>query len=46
VEENKAKYGVYDDDVHNFNESGFQIGVISIMKVITGLERRIRPNLI
>jgi hypothetical protein len=46
VEETKAKYGVYDDDVYNFNESGFQIGVISIIKVIIGLERRVRPNLI
>jgi hypothetical protein len=46
VEETKAKYGVYDDDVYNFNESGFQMGVISIIKVIIGLERRVRPNLI
>jgi hypothetical protein len=23
VEEAKAKYGIHDDDVHNFNESGF-----------------------
>jgi hypothetical protein len=32
--------------VHNFDESGFQIGVISIIKVVTGSERRVRPNLI
>jgi hypothetical protein len=46
VEETKAKYGVHDDDVHNFDETGFQIGVIGTMKVVTGLERRVRPNLI
>jgi hypothetical protein len=46
VEETKAKYGVYDDDVHNFDESGFQMGVISTMKVVTGSERHARPDLI
>jgi hypothetical protein len=46
VEETKAKYGVYHDDVHNFDESGFQIGVIGIMRVVTGLERCARPDLI
>jgi hypothetical protein len=46
VEETKAKYGVHDDDVHNFDESGFQMGVIGTMKVVTGSERRARPDLI
>jgi hypothetical protein len=46
VEETKAKYGVHDDDVHNFDESGFQMGVIGIMKVVTGSERRARPDII
>jgi hypothetical protein len=46
VEETKAKYGVYDDDVHNFNESGFQMGMISTIKVVIGSERRARPDLI
>jgi hypothetical protein len=46
VEDTKAKYGVYNNDVHNFNETGFQIGVISSMKVVTGAERRTRPELI
>jgi hypothetical protein len=36
VEDTKAKYGVHDDDVHNFDESGFQMGVIGTMKVVTG----------
>jgi hypothetical protein len=32
--------------VHNFNETGFQIGIIGSMKVITGTERRARPALV
>ena len=46
MEETKAKYGVHDDDVHNFDESGFQMGVIGSMKVVTGAERRARPELV
>ena len=46
VEETKAKYGVHNDNVHNFNETGFQIGIIRSMKVVTGSERRTRPDLI
>jgi hypothetical protein len=42
----KAKYGIYEDDVYNFNETSFQIGVIRSMKVVTGVERRARPELI
>jgi hypothetical protein len=46
VEDTKARYGVYNDDVHNFDETGFQMGVIGLMKVVTGAERRARPELI
>ena len=46
VEETKAKYGVHDDDVHNFDETRFQMGIIRSMKVVTGSERRTQPNLI
>ena len=46
VEETKAKFGVHDNDVHNFDETGFQMGVIGSMKVVTGSERRNRPELI
>jgi hypothetical protein len=42
----KAKYSVHDDDVYNFDETGFQIGIIGLMKVVIGLERRKRPTLI
>jgi hypothetical protein len=46
VKDTKAQYGVHDDNIHNFDETGFQMGIISLMKVITGAERRTRPNLI
>jgi hypothetical protein len=37
------KYGILDADIYNFDETGFQIGVISTAKVITGAERSRRP---
>jgi predicted RNA-binding protein with EMAP domain len=40
VGETKAKYGVHNEDIHNFDETGFQMGVIGSMKVVTGSERR------
>ncbi|EFQ95487.1 hypothetical protein PTT_06516 [Pyrenophora teres f. teres 0-1] len=46
VEDTKAKYGVHDYDVYNFDETGFQIGVIGLMKVVIGAERRTRPALV
>jgi hypothetical protein len=38
-----AKYGIYKDDIYNFNKTGFQIGVITTAKVITGSKRSVRP---
>ena len=46
VQETKHNYGVQDCDTHNFDETGFQMGVIGSMKVVTGSERRTRPNLV
>jgi len=46
VADTKVKYGIHDNDVHNFDETGFQMGVIRLMKVVTGSERRARPDLI
>jgi hypothetical protein len=46
VEDTKAKYSVHDDDVHNFDETSFQMGIIGSMKVVTGAERRARPELV
>ena len=45
MEETKAKYGVYDDDIHNFNKTRFQIGVIRLIKVVTGSKRYTRLTL-
>ena len=39
----KKKYGVLDEDIYNFDESGFQMGVIATARVVTGTERRGRP---
>ena len=38
-----AKYGIQEEDIYNFDETGFQMGVISTAKVITGSERSNRP---
>jgi hypothetical protein len=46
VRETKDKYGVLDDDIHNFDETSFQMGVIAQMKVVTGSERRTRPTVV
>jgi hypothetical protein len=46
VEDTKAKYGVHDDDMHNFDKTGFWIGVIGSIKIFTGAERCTRPELI
>ena len=42
----KAKYGILDEDTYNFDESGFQMGIIYQQKVVTGSERRHRPRAI
>ena len=42
----KAKYGIVDDDVFNFDETGFLMGMISTQLVVTGSERRNRPRAI
>ena len=34
-----AKYGIQEEDISNFDESGFQMGVIATAKVVTGRER-------
>ncbi|USP80957.1 hypothetical protein yc1106_08231 [Curvularia clavata] len=38
----KAKYGIYDEDVYNFNKAGFLMGKITTQLVVTALERRSR----
>ena len=41
----RAKYGIVDEDIYNFDETGFQIGVISTAKVVTGSGKAGRPTL-
>jgi hypothetical protein len=35
----KAKYSIVDDDMYNFDESGFLIGKIGSQLVVTGAEK-------
>jgi len=46
VEQTKVKYGILDEDVHNFDEAGFMMGKIMTQLVVTGSERRGRPKAI
>jgi hypothetical protein len=39
VQSIKAKYSIIDEDMYNFNKSGFLIGKISSQLVVTGLEK-------
>jgi hypothetical protein len=38
----KAKHGILDDDICNFDETGFMMGQIVLSMVVTALERRSR----
>jgi hypothetical protein len=39
-----AKYGIRSDDIYNFDETGFLMGMITSGMVVTGSERRGRPK--
>ncbi|KAJ3527259.1 hypothetical protein NM208_g10786 [Fusarium decemcellulare] len=39
-----AKYGIRSDDMYNFDETGFLMGMIASGMVVTGSERRGRPK--
>ena len=39
IEETIAKYSVYKDNIHNFNKTGFQIGLRELVKVVTTSKR-------
>jgi hypothetical protein len=41
-----TKYGITEHDIYNFDEAGFQMGVITTAKVVTSAEARSRPNTI
>ena len=46
VQDAKIQYGILDDDIWNFDETGFQMGVIATARVITGTDRAGRPRTI
>jgi hypothetical protein len=39
-----AKYGIAEQDIYNFDEAGFLMGVIATAKVVTSAESRNRPK--
>ncbi|KAG6996429.1 hypothetical protein FocnCong_v015407 [Fusarium oxysporum f. sp. conglutinans] len=46
VENTIAKYGIRSDDIYNFDETGFMMGMIASGIVVTVAERRGRPKLV
>jgi hypothetical protein len=44
VANTKAKYGIQDQDIYNFDETGFMMGIIQRGMVITATERRSKPK--
>src|ERR1051326_1495373 len=42
----KNKWGIQDEDIFNFDETGFQMGVISSSKVVTRADKSLNPDLI
>ena len=46
VQATVAEYDILENGIYNFNETGFQMGVIATTKVITGSERAERPHTI
>ncbi|OBS15737.1 hypothetical protein FPOA_13465 [Fusarium poae] len=44
VQNTIAKYGIQTNDIWNFDETGFMMGMISTGKVVTSIERRGRPK--
>lgn len=44
VQNTKAKYGILDDDVYNFDETGFMMGVIIPTMVVTTSDGRGRAK--
>jgi hypothetical protein len=46
VQNTIAEYGIHDDDIYNFDETGFQMSVISTAKVVTSSDRAGKPRII
>ena len=45
VQNVKAKYGIVDDDIYNFDETGFMMGIIFVGMVVTTLDGRSKAKL-
>ena len=46
VLETIQEYGIHEDDIWNFDETGFAIGLCTTSKVITSTERSERPRIV
>jgi hypothetical protein len=46
VQETILKYGIVPEDIYNFDETGFAMGLCATAKVITSSDRYGRPNLL
>ena len=46
VQSTIAKYGIQSDDIYNFDEASFLMGMIESGMVVTGSERRAKPKLV
>jgi hypothetical protein len=46
VQEATLKYGILPEDIYNFDETGFAMGLCATAKVITGSDRYARPKLL
>ncbi len=45
VRDTVAKYGILEEDIHNFDETGFMMGMISSTMVVTSSDRYGKPTL-
>ena len=41
-----AKWGITDEDIYNFDETGFAMGIVATARVITQADKRSRPSLV
>lgn len=46
VKETMIKYSVDTDNIYNFGKTGFHMGIIGSIKIVTDAERRTQPDLI
>jgi hypothetical protein len=44
VEETIQKYGIVPEDIYNFDETGFAMGIAATSRVVTSSDQRNRPN--